>query len=277
MTTAATTRPMPRGPAQRPDPKPTTGPAVAFGKIGEPQGRRICLYGCGGSGKTSLACLAPPPVAFFDLDESLPVLRGQLPGDLDLRVVSGATTWQTIRDALHAPGWDGIESIAIDSGTRAEELACEWIVANVPHEKGSKVAKIGDYPYGAGYRHLYDEFLKLLGDLDQHVRAGRNVVIICHESTERHPNPQGEDFLRAEPRLQHSPKSSIRERIRDWCDALFYIAYDLDVQKGKAKGAGTRTIYPNELPSFMAKSRTLTDPLPLTKYDTTIWPKLLGL
>jgi len=237
MTTAAATRPLPRTAANKTtEPKPVTHPGVSFGQIGAPQGRRICVYGCGGAGKTCLACMAPGPVAFFDLDESLPILKGQLPEGLDLRVVSGAGTWQGIRDALHAPGWDGIGSIVLDSGTRAEELAIEWIIANVPHEKNAKVTKISDYPYGAGYRHLYDEFLKLLGDLDQHVRAGRNVVIICHESTEKHPNPRGEDFLRAEPRLQHSPKSSIRERVRDWCDGLYFVGYDIDVQDGKGRG-----------------------------------------
>jgi len=250
---------------------------VAFGQIGAAQGRRISLYGCGGSGKTSLAGMAPGPTAFFDLDESLPILKGQLPAGLDLRVVSGAGTWQGIRDALHAPGWDDVRTLCIDSGTKAEELACEWIVANIPNEKGNKVTKISEYPYGAGYRHLYDEFLKLLCDLDQHVRAGRNVVIVCHESTEKHPNPAGEDWLRAEPRLQHSPKSSIRERMRDWCDGLYYIAYDLDVENGKGKGGGTRTIYPCELPFCMAKSRTMTEPVALAKHDTTIWPRLLGL
>ena len=51
---------------------------IAFGSIPEAKGQRIVLYGTGGIGKTTLACLAPGPVAMIDADESLGILRGQL-------------------------------------------------------------------------------------------------------------------------------------------------------------------------------------------------------
>src|ERR1017187_8141484 len=76
---------------------------VAFGTI-QPQGHRILLYGPGGIGKTTLAASSPGPVAFIDLDESMPVLRSQLPADRDIRIVSGINVWQDLRDALHATG-----------------------------------------------------------------------------------------------------------------------------------------------------------------------------
>ena len=87
-----------------------------------------------------------------------------------------AAAWQDIRDALHADGWDGIKTIVLDSATRAEELAVAHTLASVPHEKGQRVQRIEDYGFGKGYSHVYDTFLTLLGDLDQHTRAGRHVV-----------------------------------------------------------------------------------------------------
>jgi hypothetical protein len=92
------------------------------------------------------------------------------------------------------------------------------------------------------------------------------------------PNPLGEDWIRYEPRLQSpsSGKSSIRLRTREWADHVLFFGYDIDVKDGKGRGSGTRTVYPCELPHCMAKSRTLADPMPLGKFDTTLWERLFG-
>jgi hypothetical protein len=253
---------------------------VAFGTI-EPQGHRVGLYGPGGIGKTTLAATAPGPVGFIDLDDSLPILRPLL-GELDIRRVAGITGWQDIRDALHSDGWDDVRTIVIDSVTKAEELALEWTLRNVKHEKeGVVIRRIEDYGFGKGYQHLYETFLVLLGDLDRHVRAGRNVVLICHDCTATVPNPKGEDYIRWEPRLQNpsSGKASVRLRVREWLDHLLYMGYDVECAKhhnGKAQGHGTRTIYPQEMPWCMAKSRTLAEQIELVHFDTTLWSKLLA-
>jgi hypothetical protein len=221
-------------------------------------------------------------VAFFDLDESLPRLKGQLAEsglNLQLRPIPNINSWQDIRDALHAPGWDEIKTIVIDTLTKAEEMAVAHTLATVPHEKRDvQIKRIDDYGFGKGYQHVYETFLTLLGDLDQHTRAGRNVILICHDCTATVPNPRGEDYLRYEPRLQAPPsgKASIRLRVKEWADHVLFIGYDVDVTGRKGKGQGTRAIYPCELPHCMAKSRTLTDlDIPLVKYDTTIWQRLL--
>ena len=151
------------------------------------------------------------------------------------------------------------------------------MLANIPHEKGHQVKRIEDYGYGKGYQHIYDTFLAMLGDLEAHTRYGRHVILICHDCTATVPNPGGEDWIRYEPRLQSpaSGKASIRLRVREWSDHVLFVGYDVDVRDGVGIGSGTRTIYPSELPSFMAKSRTLADPIPLTKFDLTLWNLLL--
>jgi hypothetical protein len=284
--TVAQRPPPPRQPQPQSSKRPpATTLRVAFDTIPQGSGHRIVLYGPGGIGKTSLACMAPGPIAFFDLDDSLGVLRGQLPQDVQQQInrVDPATAgdWQAIRDTLHMGGWDEIRTIVIDSATRAEELAVAWTLAHVPHEKDKKVERIEDYGFGKGYQHVYETFLTLLGDLDQHTRAGRNVILICHDCTANVPNPNGEDWIRYEPRLQSpaSGKSSIRLRVREWADHVLFIGYDMLTRDGKgdSRSAMTRTLYPVERPHCMAKSRTLADQLPVPKHDTTVWSRLLGL
>jgi hypothetical protein len=233
------------------------------------------LYGPGGIGKTTLAAHAPGPVAVFDLDDSLPRLRASL-GDCDLRIVP-VHDWQGIRDALASPGWDEIRTIIIDSVTKAEELAVEWTLRNVPHEKGQRVQRIEDYGYGKGYQHVFDTFLTLLGDLDHHAKAGRHIVLVAHDCTATVPNPAGDDYKRYEPRLQDpaSGKSSVKLRTREWCDHVMFLGYDVDVKAGKGRGSGTRTLWPCEFPHCMAKSRTLADPMPVTKGVYDLWTTLL--
>jgi len=237
------------------------------------------IFGPGGIGKTTLATMAPGPVAVFDLDESLGVLKSLLPEGVDVRPVAGVNTFDGIRGALHSPGWDEIQTIVIDSATRLEEEAMNWVIANVKHENGNPIARIEDYGFGKGYSHIYESFLGILADLDSHVRAGRNVILICHDCTANVPNPKGEDYIRYEPRLQAPPsgKASIRLRVREWADHVFFLGYDVDAKSGKGKGSGTRAIYPTELPFCMAKSRKLEVEIPYQKYDMTLWCELFDV
>jgi len=280
----ATTPSPPRTPPRAPTPRraapsrPAPRPAVAFGKVRAASGHRVVLFGPGGIGKTTEAALAPGPVAFFDLDDSLGVLAGQLPEDLDIRPVADAGDWAAIRGALHAEGWDDIKTIVIDSATKAEELCVRWVLDNIQTDKGKKAERIEDYGWGKGYTHTYETFLLLLGDLDQHVRAGRNVILICHDCTSTVPNPRGEDWIRYEPRLQSpsSGKASIRLRVREWADHVLFFGYDIDVTGGKARGGESRTIYTTEQPHCMAKSRTLDEEIVVERHDPALWQKLFG-
>jgi len=254
---------------------------VAFGQVSTTAGHRSVLYGPGGIGKTTLATQMPGPVAFVDLDESLARLKGYLTehGSMtNIMPVAGVMTWTDLRAALQSDGWDKIKSIVIDTGTKAEELAVAHTLGTVPHEKGQKCNSVEDYGYGKGFGHVFDTFLPLLADLDRHCRAGRNVVIICHDCTTTVPNPAGEDWLRYEPRLQspNSGKASIRLRVREWADHVLFMGYDLDVNKeGKARGAGTKTIYTSELPHFMAKSRTCQKAFPVGDDGKAVWSEII--
>jgi len=254
--------------------------AVQFGEVAGSSGHRVLLYGPGGIGKTTLASQLPGPVAFIDLDESLPRLRSQLEESgrmANIMPVTGIHNWQTLRDVIQADGWEKVRSIVIDTGTRAEEMAVAHTLETVLVD-GKRLTSVEGYGYGRGFGFVFDTFLPLLADLDRHARAGRNVVFVCHDCTSTVPNPAGEDWLRYEPRLQspNSGKASIRLRVREWADHVLFVGYDVSVGKdGKGRGAGTRTLYSAEVPHCMAKSRTTQETIPLGDDGAAVWGAII--
>lgn len=265
MTTMA--QPPPR--RANPPAQPIAAPRgkIQFSSPQKAAGHRIVLYGQGGIGKTTLASLLPGPVAFIDLDESL----GRL--GIDAPCIY-PQTWRELRDALNSEGWDDIKTVVVDTATKAEELAAAEVVRDHAGEIGKDnrpVSSIEGFGYGKGYMFLFEKFLPLLADLDRHVRAGRNVALVCHDCTTTVPNPGGEDWLRYEPRLSSpgSGKGSVRLRVREWADHVLFLDYDINVGKdGKGKGGGSRTLYRAQTPHCMAKSRTGADPIPVDENFT---------
>lgn len=234
--------------------------------------KRIVVYGTGGAGKSELATLVAE-VGYKPV--LLDIERGT--SHLDCKRIDSIETWDELRTVLNPTmkHLDGYDFVWIDSGTKAQEFATAWTIANVKHEKGHFVqGGIEGYGFGKGFTHLYDTYMQLLGDLDALCRRGINVGIICHDCVAKVPNPSGEDFKRYEPLLSspESGKSSIRLAVKNWCDHLLYIGYDRVVtEDGKATGHGTRTIYGQELPAWMAKSRPSIDPVPYKRGDAQIW------
>jgi len=231
--------------------------------------QRVLLYGTGGVGKTELASLLTGAL-IIDLEDGskfLNVSRVQ------------PTTWGELRAVLQDRTLlEQFTAVVIDSLTRAEDMAIQWVVENVPHEKGHKVSNIEDFGFGKGMTHVYKSFLELLQDLDAVIRSGKNVVCVCHDCVTTVPNPAGDDWIRYEPRLQSPPsgKNSVRHRVKEWVDHLLFVAFDQYVEDGKAKGGGTRTIYPTEMPSWWAKSRKLSDPIPYERGSAALWDQLFA-
>ena len=278
-----TTAPKPPGP-RPPGPPPTNGgmktATIPTQRAGISRGlqvaaHKIVVYGPGGCGKSSLAAsLARVGIEplFLDLESGTKFL--------DVARME-PQSWDELRAALHDQDLlrSSFGAVVIDSGTKAEEMAMEWMLANVKHEKGHTCQSIEDYGYGKGYVHLYETFMLMLGDLDAVARSGRHIVMICHDCTETVPNPASDDYIRYAPRLQSpaSGKFSIRNRVREWTDHTLAIMFDVAIANdGKAKGTGTRAIYCQERPTHVAKSRTLSDTIIYTKDSPTLWQALFN-
>jgi len=259
--------------------KPATEqrPATSFGvtKGAQKKAVKVVIYGPGGVGKSELCSLIKQvgiePI-FLDIEDGSHYL------DVS-RFDPAPTNWDELRSILHGDVPNNYGAIVIDSLTKSQEFSEAWTIANVPHEKGHYVNSIEGYGFGKGITHNYETFLQLLGDLDSWARRGKHIICTAHDCTAPVPNPTGEDWIRYEPRLQSPPsgKGSMRHRVKEWCDHLLYVGFDTFVSKdGKATGSGTRTIYPTELPTHWAKSRSLSEPIPYTRGDATLWQQLLG-
>jgi hypothetical protein len=238
---------------------------------------RTVLYGPGGIGKSEL-CASLKQVGVRPLVLDIGSSTGFL--DVDrIGEAEGLRTWDDLRAALHDQSiWQGFGAVVIDDLTKAEELCSRWVCENVKNEKGNLVQGIEGYGFGKGFTHLYEAFLPLLADLDAHIRAGRQVVCVAHECTANVPNPSGNDWIRYEPRLQSPPsgKNSIRHRVKEWCDHMMFVGYDVAVNDGKGIGAGTRCIYPVERPTHLAKSRSLAEPIVYEQGSAELWKQLFG-
>lgn len=238
---------------------------------------RVVLYGAGGVGKSKLVSLAQMlglRVLMIDLEQGT--------HHLDVDRIDDIEGWAELRGLLQDTSFtDQYDLIGVDSFTKAEDMSAAWVPYNVKNVKTGKLPEaksLSGYGFGDGLTYNYDNFLAMLGDLDALVRRGKHVVGIAHDAVANAPNPQGEDFIRYEPRLQ-SPsggKNSIRHKIKEWADHLLYIGYDISASDRKAEGSGTRTIYTRELPAYWAKSRTLQDNIPYIDNDPTLWKMLLN-
>ena len=220
---------------------------------GRVEGRdRIAIYGTGGVGKSTLAAVLPKPL-FVDVEQGT--------GKLNVTRVE-AGDWATLRGTLAAIAADppeGIRSVVLDTITRAQGMAEEFVVANYKTDRGETVDSLERFAFGKGWKFLADEMVKLFGDIDRISNAGLNVCLIAHDLALNVPNPAGEDYLRWEPRLYSGDKNGrgdIKAYMKGWADHLLFLSYDVAVKEGKGVGAGSRTIYTTEYATHVAKSRS---------------------
>lgn len=279
MSAPATAR-MPPPPPKTSKPQTPPRPAAATAPSEVPQivtgtsrgAERILLYGTGGIGKSTLAALLDTigrKPLFLDCEQ------GSRHMNLDRIYVK---SWGQLRDALHSDIYDPYGALVIDTMTAAEVMCREHVVANVPHpDKGTKVSSIEGFGFGKGYGLVMDEIMRLLGDCDDHMRAGRTTVLVCHDEIASVPNPEADDFIRYEPRLQVYKNGNVRARVHEWADHVLFLGYDVAVVGGKGKGSGTRRICASEQPTFKAKSRTLAGSYSFdSATDNSVWRALFN-
>lgn len=228
----------------------------------------IGIYGPEGIGKSSLAAVCPG-AQFADIEGSM--------DDMDVpkvqELANGVGNWKLLREWIQSAekGIYGIDSI-----TRAEDWAAQHVIANKKSNQGEKASdSLEDFKYKAGLVFVVDEFKKLLGDMDAAKRRGASFIMVAHSRIQRFKNPDGSDFVRYEPRLVDDAKASNMLQWVQFLDHLAFINLDMDVQKGKASGGGTRTIYLDTSPSRISKCRGIpNDSLDYPQGDASLWSRL---
>lgn len=228
------------------------------------EGEKIIIYGKTGDGKTTLASMAPNCV-FIGLDDGgrkIPDPRTGQP----VNAIPGIASFQDVRDALHqdslfAPN----ASLVIDTMTKLEAVMEPHIFQHYPASGGKKATKMRDYGWD-GPAHQLDLIRLILSDLDAHVRAGRNVILLAQMGQVTVANSAGLDYLEDGPKLQHNKQYSARTEVCEWADHVLKIGYqDFNVTRENEKqkagkvenGDATRVIHSGGAPHFIAKSRPI--------------------
>lgn len=230
---------------------------------------KIGIYGPEGAGKSSLAATFPG-IVFADIEHSTE--------DLNVKRDEGINEWTDLRAWAQQLDPHTTPAACVDSMTRAEDWCAKWVIANKKSNENVKATdSLEDFKYKAGLIFCCDEFGRFLADLDAAHARGVNVLMIAHSRIARFRNPDGSDYLRAEPRLINDDKASNMLAWVQFLDHLFCIDFDVAADKGKAKGTGTRTIYTAQTATRMAKSRTLDgEPVYFEKGSSKLWTMLAG-
>ncbi len=269
----STKPPPPPPPAMAPKakaPKHTPKTFQMMPWTGQGEGEKIVVYGSSGAGKTTLAAQYPT-AKFLGLDDGGRKIRNPLTGKPVL-YAKGVQTFADVLDAIHQTGlWEPGDMCVIDTFTILEALAEPYIFETIKHEKGGTVENLEGYGYGKGYTHLCDTMRMVLQELDALIRNGVHVCLICQNASVKRANPAGLDFLEDGPKLSHpsTEKNSVRLLTVEWADHVARVDLQgsttvtgaADAKLGKAVGTITRRVVVEPAAYFIAKSRTITEPI----------------
>lgn len=226
------------------------------------EGQKTVIYAATGMGKTSLASTAPTPV-FLAFDDGARLITNPKTGE-HVDMVPGLTSFNDLRDALHQRSlFPDKCTIVIDTVTKVEAIAEPYIFENYPI-KGGRASHMRAYGWD-GPGHQVDVIRLLLADLDPHVAAGRNVLILAQQGQITIPNSEGVDYLQDGPKLQHTKQYSSRMELCEWADHVLRIGYQdfevrLDSDKakvGKVNGSMTRAVFAGGAAHYLAKTRPI--------------------
>jgi energy-coupling factor transporter ATP-binding protein EcfA2 len=290
-----TDAPSPPKKPQAPPKKPGAGsaekkPAKSFKAVslsGSGEGEKIMLYAKSGSGKTTAAAQIEGAV-FIPLDDGARKTANPVTGKPVTAVdPDSIEDWDDLREAVRqTPDYvpeNG--TLVIDTITRAQPLAEEWVVRNIKKENGTQAKNLEGFGFGKGYRHVLDQFRLLLTDLDTVVRSGRNVVLIGQLDQTIVANPEGTDYFCEVPKLIENKQGPVRTEVCEWCDQVWRIGYlNMEVEKesdnsraGKVSGDVERAVFTGSALHYLAKSRPINGrKLPAivsfeTPEDDSIW------
>ena len=210
----------------------------------------VMLYGVPGVGKTSLAAEFPAPVLLqFDGEES--------PTGIDPDGWENVKTFEEVMSAIGELYSEEHEfkTFVIDSLTMLESAvqaeACRrnnWV-------------SIEDPGFGKGYvvaENVWKEVLDGLSALRRD--KGMAVVLLGHTDIKRFDSPTTDPYSRYRVNLHKNAADLFEASV----DAILFVNYRVSLKKVEAgfnktvthgEGGGTRVIYTEERPGFIAKNR----------------------
>ena len=279
-----------------------TKATIAFGGIDEQTaGQIIILAGKGGSGKTTAALMKSGETAFFDLEGTLPTLKTRLaelaPDRLahihvaPFKAKGDAEDFERLCELAEADGYDGMDTVVIDSHSVVQELLKPYTFIKTPFKdsKGNRAPcrSTEDYAYGTFPSYARNNYTRLWNALQEHKRAGRDVIIIAHAIMETIPDQNMNDMKQwqFDAYTAKSGKDALREFMFNNADQVWFMDAGLrrsvaDGKRVKAEdaAAGGRFLHLTEEPLVQVKSRTYCgeSPIFIANGEALPWDVLLG-
>ena len=286
-------------------PTPAAKIKITFGGIeDQDSGQIIILAGKGGTGKTTAALMKPGETAFFDLEGTLPTLKKRLmeiaPERIDhihvapFKAKGDETDFETLCALVEADGYDGMDTVVIDSHSVVQEILKPYTFKTTPYKdsKGNKppCSSTEDYAFGTFPAYARNNYTRLWNALQNHKRAKRDVIIIAHAIMETIPDQNMNDMKQwqFDCYTAKSGKDALREFMFNGADQVWFMDAGLRrsvegngaQKKVKTEDAasGGRFLHITAEPLIQVKSRSYCgeSPLFIPDGETIPWNEILG-
>jgi AAA domain len=210
---------------------------------------RILIHGQEGVGKTTLAAKFPVPV-FLQTEDGAPA-------GFEISTFGLLSSFTDFRDALSALATDqhNFGTVVTDSLDAVESLVWRAVCAS---QGWPSIESPG---YGKGYVAADNWWNDILNGLE-FLRRERHmqVVLLAHGAIETINDPRATSYTSYQLRLH----KRARGLVQDWCDAIGFLAPDLNImteeagfgkKRARADGGSERWLHFEARPSFVAKNR----------------------
>lgn len=222
---------------------------------------RILIHGEGGTGKSTLASMAPNPI-FINLEDGL--------AELDTSAFPKPTNFdQALQQLTHLYAEKHeFKTVVTDSLDWLEMLAAKQICADRDIKSLSEVA------YGKGYEEAFSLIKRYYTGLNAlYSEKNMAVIILAHSRIKTFQDPLGENY----DRYQIKVRDNIAELFVEWCTLVGFLSPEIhvDITKEGLRDS-KKAIYQNTVvlrcqrgnPAYVGKNRYDIDyDIPIGKDD----------
>lgn len=212
-----------------------------------PKPIKLVIYGPEGIGKTTFAAQAPTPL-FIDTEGGT--------ARMDVRRLPAPTSFTMIQEEIRyvVNNPSVCQTLVLDTADWAERLCRDSVCA-----KNGKTG-LEDFGYGKGYSYVFEDFGRLLNQLDLVIDRGINVIVTAHAAMRKFEQPdESGSYDRWELKLINAQKCSVANMVKEWADMVLFANYETFVVKNEEKknkvSGGKRVMYTTHHPCWDAKNR----------------------
>lgn len=227
----------------------------SLNRIDTPKPPRIVLYGPHGIGKNTFLAGCPNPV-LIDIE-------GGHPANAPVTAFPQAKTYQDVIDALAALYSEehDYQTVGIDSLDWFEPMVWAETIRRNNETPGAKHwNSIEDAGYGKGYLATLDVWREYLDAINA-LRDDKGMIVVqtAHAEIKRFDSPETEPYDRYQIKLQRLASALVQEHADMVLFANMKVAtakVDVGMKAvTRGIGIGSRTLYTEERPSYLAKNR----------------------